>query len=275
MHTKQSTTLILGATGQTGRRVAQQLLEKDQAKVHVIVRSKDRFLSDEIIAPYANSPNLEIKEATLLDMDEEEAKSIVKQCDSVVMCLGHNMTMKGMFGHPRTFVADTTKLVYKLIQELQQDDEGRKNSSSPSSKHIKFILMSSDGVANPIGSDDKRTAFERFVLGCLRACLPPVKDQEMAAKFLSDEIQNASKSDNNHHQSVQWVAVRPSDLLEGDVSKYEVFDKPKPGLFGSNCTTRANVAHFMCDLVMNQDLWNKWVHQMPVPINIPSSETSS
>ena len=31
------------------------------------------------------------------------------QCDAIVQCLGHNLSFKGLFGHPRRLCADTVK----------------------------------------------------------------------------------------------------------------------------------------------------------------------
>ena len=124
MKAKAMTTLILGATGNTGnetiksfylqknyvymqflkttnvklhfiyhviigKRVALQLLERDQ-KIRAIVRSKDN-LPPEI----ANHPNANITEASILDMNESDLKDSIEGCDAVVQCLGHNMNFKG------------------------------------------------------------------------------------------------------------------------------------------------------------------------------------
>merc|ERR1719330_2233585 len=99
-------------------------------------------------------------------------------------------------------------------------------------KPKKLILMSSIAVANPNGLDDVRPMGERIALNIIRALLPPHKDNEEAAAFLHDGI----RSDN---KLVQWIAVRPDELLEGDISEYTLYNKPQKGLFGGGTTTRA------------------------------------
>lgn len=159
------------------------------------------------------------------------------------------MTFKGLFGRPRKLITKAVEKSCKTIEELQ------------SSKPAKFILMGSNGVANPNGTDDRRPLSERLILSCLRVTVPPAKDNELAASFLSKDI-------GKDKAWIEWVVVRPDDLIEGDVSDYEVFTKPRPGLFGSGETTRANVAAFMVDLIMNDDTWKKWIYDMPVPSNV-------
>lgn len=121
--------------------------------------------------------------------------------------------------------------------------------------------MGSNGVANPKGTDDIRPLKERFVLSLVRAFTPPHRDNEAAAAYLSEKIGMETSN-------IEWVVVRPDGLIEGDVSKYEVFEKPLPGLFGGGETTRANVAHFMKELILNNETWKKWLYQMPVPENV-------
>jgi hypothetical protein len=64
--------------------------------------------------------------------------------------------------------------------------------------------------------------------------------------------------------------VRPTDLINGESTKYETFVKPQKILFGSaedGIATRANVALFMVDLIMSSDedkLWQTWKGKMPV-----------
>ena len=239
---KTTTTLVLGATGATGKRVVEQLLEKDQ-NVRAIVRSKERML--QLVKEH---PNLSITESTLLDMSDEEVQARLKGCDAVVSCLGHNLTFKGMYGKPRRLVTDTIARVYKAVNEIEPSSE------------IKFILMGSNGVANPDGSDNKRPFKERMILSLIRTLVPPHVDNEKAAAFVSHDIDK-----NNPY--MKWVVVRPDDLIEGDVSSYELFPKPQKGLFGGGVATRANVAHFMVDLILNDQAWEAWKFQMPVIMN--------
>lgn len=84
-----TTTLVVGATGATGRHVVLQLLQQKQ-NVRAIVRSKERLLNslDEIL-PNASSnlhivARLDCTEANILDLDENDLKDLTRGCDAVV-----------------------------------------------------------------------------------------------------------------------------------------------------------------------------------------------
>lgn len=240
--------LVLGGTGATGKHVIKQLLEKGN-QVQAIVRSKEKLIS---LLPeeLQGSNGLTIIESTVLEMSNEELTSITKGCEAVVCCLGHNMTMKGMFGEPRMLVKDSIQRVSDVMKQ---------NHSS--SQPTKFILMGTIGAANPDGSEDERPRGERIVLALLRLLIPPVVDNEEAAKYLSKTI-------GEKDPTLEWVVVRPDDLLDGDVSEYQTFSKPEGSLFGGGQTTRSNVAAFMCELILNDTMWKKWLFKMPVLRNV-------
>lgn len=244
---KATTTLVLGATGATGKHLVRQLLEQNQS-VRAIVRSKEKLVES---LPNITHDNLVIFEGTALDMTDDEIQECVIGCDAIVSCLGHNMTMKGMFGKPHRLVRDSVQRVYEILQNLQ-----------PQSSPTKLVLMGTNGAANPDGSDDIRPMNERIILSLLRFLLPPVKDNEEAAEYFSNTIGQQSNT-------VEWVVVRPDDLIDGDVSEYKVFDKPYGSLFGGGETTRANVAAFMSKLILDDEVWVKWKYRMPMPQNTP------
>ena len=75
--------------------------------------------------------------------------------------------------------------------------------------------------------------------------LPPHNDNEEAAAYLSNKI-------GRENPSIEWVVVRPDNLLDGVVSEYEIFDKPQASLFSGVETTRVNAAAFMCNLILNE-----------------------
>jgi NAD(P)H-binding len=147
--------------------------------------------------------------------------------------------LKGIWGHPRKLVTDSVKLL----------------TSSMGDRKTKFILMGSDGVANPNGQDNKRPFMERMTLAILRYLLPPVADNEDAARYLHNL---------GGTTGVEWCVVRPDDLMNGEISKYTLESKPQHGLFGPGQTTRSNVAHSIVELTLNEDEWQKWKFQMPV-----------
>jgi len=71
---------------------------------------------------------------------------------------------------------------------------------------------------------------------------------------------------------VQWVAVRPDSLLDGDVSGYALHEGLISSLARPDSTNRANVAHFMCELAENPAAWNDWVGKLPVIVNASPQE---
>ena len=78
--------------------------------------------------------------------------------------------------------------------------------------------------------------------------------------LLSDFI--FSKTDYPH---LEWTVVRPTDLVDGPSSKYELFEKPQNTLFGGDgVSTRANVAKSMCDMLLTEKLWEEWKFKWPV-----------
>jgi len=161
-------------------------------------------------------------------------------------CLGHNLTFKGMYSDGY-FVSSATKSLTEAMPE-----------------NCRFILMGSDGVANPDGSDPLRPLSERCVLFLLRWLVPPHSDNEMAALYL-----------HNHRGDFDWSVVRPTDLIDGDVSEYDIFDCAQGSLFGDGVATRANVADLMVRLVLEEDTWNKYKHAMPILYDKKKAETET
>ena len=240
--TVEQTVLLLGGTGRTGRRVLEQLLSCG-VNVRAIVRSAEK-----VSATALKDPRLEVIEADLLSLSDEELRRHVRGCDAVISCLGHVLSMKGMFGPPRDLVTQATTRVCRAIEALQPD------------KPVKFILMSSVSVNNPRGLDTRRGAFEKAVVWTLRGLIPPAEDNQDASNFLCGSIGTSNPF-------VRWVAVRPDTLLEGDVSEYTQHDGLVSSLFKPDSTNMANVAHFMCELVRNPDVWDIWQGKLPVVVN--------
>ena len=103
------TTLVVGASGATGRRLVQQLLNRGQ-NVKVIVRSPDKL--PEVLE---NHDSLSMIRASVLGLSDAEMAQHVNGCDAVASCLGHNMSLKGIYGHPRRLVTDATRRLCKAI----------------------------------------------------------------------------------------------------------------------------------------------------------------
>ncbi len=100
------------------------------------------------------------------------------------------------------------------------------------------------------------------VIGLLRLLVPPHRVNENAADYLRMEV-------GHNDTGLQWAVVRPDSLFdEDDVSDYELYPSPtRSAIFNPGRTSRINVAHFMADLITNDDVWKKWYGQMPVIYN--------
>ena len=234
-------TLVVGATGMTGRSLVEQLLAREH-RLRVVVRSRER-----LPAAVLDNPNLTVTEASLLDLRDEQMAEQVAGCEAVVSCLGHVMSFRGIFGDPRKLCTDATRRLCDAIRK----------SDPPTPR--KFILMNTVGVRNP-DLDERRTRFERGLLGLLRHTLPPQRDNETAAEYLH---RNVGRGDAH----IEWCSVRPDSLIDAELSRYEVGESPSTGILSGRPTARANVAHFMAELIDDDELWRTWRFRMPVIMN--------
>ena len=235
--------LVVGASGATGRLLVRQLLQRG-LNVRVVVRSADALPED-----LRNHPNLSVNHASVLDLSDSEMTRLVEGCDAVASCLGHNMTFRGLFGHPRRLVTDATRRLCEAIKSNKPD------------RPVKFVLMNTTGNSNR--DIPERVSFGQWlVIWLLRALLPPHLDNERAADFLRTRI---GQSDND----IEWVAVRPDRLIdEGEVSEYEVLASPtRSPIFDAGVTSRINVGHFMAALIADVATWDEWKGRMPVIYN--------
>jgi NAD(P)-dependent dehydrogenase (short-subunit alcohol dehydrogenase family) len=236
-------TLVVGATGATGRLLVKQLLDRGQ-DVRVIVRSPDTLPET-----LANHGNLYVTHASVLELSDAEMAQHVNGCQAIASCLGHNLTFKGMFGQPRRLVADATRRLCDAIRTNQPEEP------------VKFVLMNTAGNSN---RDLKEpTSFgHKCVIGLLRLLLPPHVDNEQAADYLRIKI-------GQHDETIEWAAVRPDGLTNEDqVTDYEIHASPtRCAIFNAGSTSRINVGHFMADLITDDNTWNKWKGQMPVIYN--------
>ena len=233
------TILVVGASGATGKRLVEELLNRGH-NVKAIVRSPDS-LPDTI----RNNSGLELIIASVLELSDKEMQKHVAACEAVASCLGHNLTFKGLFGKPRRLVTDATRRLCLAIKA---------NNSATSAK---FVLMNT--VANRNRDLDETIPFgQKLLIGILRLILPPQADNEQAAEYLRTVV---GQNDND----IEWVAVRPSGLIdEEQVSDIEAYPSPTRSIVNDGQISRINVAHFMADLITNNDLWDKWRGQMPV-----------
>jgi nucleoside-diphosphate-sugar epimerase len=237
------TTLVVGASGATGQRLVEELLNRGQ-DVKIVVRSLDNL--PKIVKSHRN---LFVIEASVLELSDIEMAQHVRGCEAVASCLGHNMSFKGLFGAPRSLVTEATRRLCNAIRENEP------------SQPVKFVLMNTAGNSNrdllePISFSQK------CVLGLLRLLLPPHVDNEKAADYLRAEI-------GQQDPVIEWAAVRPDNLTdENEVTDYEVHSSPiRSAIFDAGLTSRINVGHFMADLSTDDDTWRKWKGKMPVIYN--------
>ena len=94
--------LVLGATGQTGYNVVKQLVE-NSIQVKAIVRNVDKFKDIQ------SNENLKIFTESILDIEDKKFKEILTDVDVVISCLGHNISLKGIFGKPHYLVTEAIK----------------------------------------------------------------------------------------------------------------------------------------------------------------------
>ena len=234
------TTLVVGATGATGRHLVEQLLNFKQ-KVKVVVRSPEKLPES-----WKTNDQVTIIQGSVSDITEDEMAEYVQDCHAVASCLGHNLNWKGIYGKPRKLVTETVSLLCNAIKKNAPD------------KPVKFVLMNTTGNRNrdlnePISNG------QRFVIALLRLLLPPHVDNEKAADYLRTEVGQI----NNF---IEWVAVRPDGLVNEDkVTEYEVYPSPtRSAIFNAGTVSRINVGHFMAELITKNKLWNRWKGQMPV-----------
>jgi NAD(P)-dependent dehydrogenase (short-subunit alcohol dehydrogenase family) len=237
------TIFIVGASGATGHLLVEQLLEGGH-HVKPVVRTPESLPEG-----IRNHPNLTLIQASILDLSDAEMAEQVRGCDAVASCLGHNMTFKGMFGQPRMLVTEATR---RLCQAVRVNEP---------QTAVRFILMNTTGnrnrdLAEPISFG------QHGVLLLLRLLLPPHRDNERAADVLRKEI-------GQNDEQIEWAAVRPDDLIDQPkVSGYELHASPtRSAIFDAGKTSRINVAHFMAELITNNETWNTWKGQMPVIYN--------
>jgi len=237
------TTLVVGATGATGKQLVAQLLDMGQ-KVKAIVRP-----TSNIPDHWNNNDKIELIKANVSEIREDEMMNHLIDCQSVASCLGHNINLKGIFGKPRKLVTEAANLICKAIE---------KNAPE---KPIKFVLMNTTANRNRDINEPISTK-EKIMMGMLRTLVPPQLDNEKAADFLRVDI-------GQNNKLIDWVAVRPETLIDEDtVSEYKAYASPtRSTLFDPGKTSRINVGNFMAKLIVDQDLWTTWKGQMPVIYN--------
>ena len=120
------TVLVAGASGKTGRLLVEQLLALGHT-VRVIVRASHRFPKAVL-----DHPNITVVETSILDLSDEQMAELVKGCDAVVSCLGHDhefprhlrRTQEALRGRNTTFVKCDRREPSDFANEVHFDEYG-------------------------------------------------------------------------------------------------------------------------------------------------------
>ncbi|GGY11643.1 hypothetical protein GCM10007160_43200 [Litchfieldella qijiaojingensis] len=126
---------------------------------------------------------------------------------------------------------------------------------------VRFVLMNTAGNSNR-DLNEPVSLGHRSVVGLIRLLLPPHIDNEKAADYLRTSV-------GSNDSAIEWVAVRPDTLInENSVTEYAAHPSPtRSAIFNAGKTSRINVAHFMADLITDDDTWSRWKGRMPVIYN--------
>ena len=234
------TILVVGASGATGRLLVEDLLGRGQ-RVRAIVRSPDK-----LPANLRSHPLLTTVHAHLLDLSDDDLALHVGDCTAVASCLGHTLSFRGIYGPPRRLVTEATRRLCGAVRAARRPHP------------VRFVLMNTAGNRNR-DLDEPTSLGQRCVVGLVRLLLPPHADNEQAADVLRVGV---GRDDG----AIEWVVVRPDTLVDaGQVTPYDVHPSPtRSAIFDAGRTSRINVAHFMADVITNDDLWRRWRGQMPV-----------
>ncbi|GJM77251.1 hypothetical protein HMSSN036_94670 [Paenibacillus macerans] len=230
--------LVLGASGATGQLVVRQFIKR-QIHTRILIR-KSAVLPKDL----HEHPLVEIVKGNINELNDAEMNQLLRDCDVIISCLGHNLTLKGMFGKPRYLVFDAIKRICETVP-----------------KRVKLILMSTTGSTNTL-SGETNSLGEKIILSLLKLLLPPHRDNVKAANYL---IAIMGKEDGN----VGWVAVRPDTLVNHEEeSPYEVCESPvRSPIFNAGKTSRINVSHLMAELATDEKMWKCWEFKTPVIYN--------
>ena len=187
-------TLVFGASGATGELVVSQLLERN-ISARIVIRESATIL-DKIV----EDKNIEIVKGNINSFSTGKIRELMLDCDSIVCCLGHNISFKGIFGQPHKLV---TNAVEKITAAIASYDAAKK-----------FILMSTTAYTNK-NEGEKNTFGEKLVFSLLEIVLPPHKDNILAGDHLVYKVGASEK--------IEWIAVRPDSLFdEESKSEYEI-----------------------------------------------------
>src|SRR5690606_3816207 len=110
--------------------LARQLLDRGH-EVRAVVRSPERLPED-----IRSRSGLTVIQGSILKFSDAELAELVSGCDAFASCLGHTMTLKGIFGPPYRFVTHTTRQLCRAVR------------NSNGARPARFVLMNTAGNVN-------------------------------------------------------------------------------------------------------------------------------
>ncbi|MBM7542112.1 NAD(P)H-binding protein [Amphibacillus cookii] len=234
--------IVFGASGATGKQVVRQLMKR-QIKTRILIRKKVVLPND-----IQENPYIEVVKGNVSELNDSEMKQLLYDCHTIISCLGHNMTLKGMFGNPRYLVFDTLK---KITENVGKEQD----------KKLKLVLMSTTAYTNDL-VQEKNSVGEKLIFSLLSLILPPHRDNIKAANYLVTEMVEED-------ERIEWTAVRPDTLVDIEQeSQYDVYESPvRSPIFNAGKTSRINVSHFIVELITDDALWREWKGKTPVIYN--------
>src|SRR5688572_9093807 len=99
----EGSVLLVGATGATGRLLLRQLLDRG-FKVRAIARAVDKIPAD-----LRTHANIQVLAGNVLTFTDSELAEAVRGCAAVASCLGHSISLKGVFGPPHKLVVESVR----------------------------------------------------------------------------------------------------------------------------------------------------------------------
>ncbi|PVH28807.1 NAD(P)-dependent oxidoreductase [Pararhodobacter oceanensis] len=243
--------LVVGASGATGRLLVADLLARGH-RVRAVLRAKSSL--PEALRQH---PDLSLTEASLLVLSDAELMRLVAGCDAVASCLGHTLSVKGIYGAPRRLVTDATRRLCDAIR-----------ANAPQ-QPVKFVLMNTSGNRNR-DLNERISLAQKAVIALLRLVLPPHVDNEAAAEYLRLAI-------GQNDPQIEWAVVRPDALVDHpEISAIEAHPSPiRSAIFNAGKISRINVAHFIADLITRDEQWQRWRGRMPVIYNDMRDQTAN
>lgn len=126
----------------------------------------------------ANDTRLSPVHATVADLGPNDLARHLKDCSAVISCLGHTMTLRGIFGEPRRLVTDAIRDLCAAIAA---------NPPNAPSKPARLLLMNTAGNRHR-GLREPVHWVQHCLIGLIRLLLPPHADNEQAAEFLRTQV---------------------------------------------------------------------------------------